>query len=1381
MEDLNLELSGAPFERAMKPVLESLKEFRALVMAIDKTPTGKITAEMQALKTGAVGAVTELQRALQQMPALLNKQVEDSVKGARSKLRAAGKSAGDEVTEGAVMSVRANRQRLQAEYEAMFNKGWKIKAPVLQDLRAQGISLFPEDARSLQGYKDSAAASSSVLAVQRRVTAQEAAQAAERLTIVKRAADGLRAFRERAAKEDEAKQQAHAEASFRIGKLLARTEAASAAERLAIVDRAGKGLAAFRAQQARADQAEALRVAGMSARSQLQAAMANPSGAYSVLGGARAGTLVSSTTQGVNATRTLTEVQRNLAESFRSTHSAARGLASGFNAMWLTWGQLGPLLAGAAISNAFVSAMRSGSEFEQRLAAIRHLGGESADSINALSLAALDLGRRGPFGPVEVAGALKTLSLAGLSAKEQLAAIKPVLNFSIAGEMPLEKAAESLVGIATAYGFAASGYSTVSDVVAKAAAVSMSSVDSMTESFKQASTVAQQYGVSIQDSAATLALLSQLGIRGTAAGTAMRNMYNDLIGRSKEGRRVLKEVLDVSVMDNATKAMKPLSVIITEMSASLSKMPYESQLRALKAFSGERGLKALSADLIAFTQAAKDSTTATNRLEEIRQQLEDAPGFSAMAAIGMAQTTQNQIKSVFSSLQSSLVESFQQMQPAVQGMAHQLRAMFGSDEFRQAISGLTSGIAGFVKFLIDHEASIRAVALGYVAAKVGLIGMTAAQALAAGGGSVLAVALGRVGATAAAASVGMRALTIASGPLGWIVAIAGALGTAYMLAGRKATEGLGAATTAANAHYASTIEGINEEIKRLEKESEQVRNTLAGKVMSFTVEQEMAIERKKLLDDEAIAAARARHEQLLLGNERRRVFMKATNRNSPMDLVELHRMEQEEFNSSVQVTDTEMNARRSREYMSSRMAELFQRAKEKAELDQLLADKNRVIPDGTDPYKKEEENRRGAAKNFRAAGTSATQMIQAYKQEADLIDSMANEEQRKTKLRYDLGLMAYETFESEKDALQRRHTEARQFVLATELIEADSAIAKIRAEAAIANAKKEGSVTTEEVENAVNAVRLRISEATTDLQKLQMEQAKYDDETILRRAKPLVAATKASEEMRRNMDLELEALTDQVDKRIELATMGERDAVIESARFEAKLKFRAKELELIKLIREYEKGGGDLAVLANANAELLDLRAGQGRSINAAGNLAGKEFDAKRISDTAQELKSGIADAIMEGGEEGAASLRKTLEDALIRKPLKIVIEAALAPMSEFLGAASSSLFGSLFNGIFGSRAGGGPVTPGNRYLVGEQGPEIVEFGGAGNVYSANESARLARTGEERGNNVHLTVAPQITIDSRTDQAQILQLVGAAMQQSQKQMVDELKQIGVIR
>lgn len=285
--------------------------------------------------------------------------------------------------------------------------------------------------------------------------------------------------------------------------------------------------------------------------------------------------------------------------SMHEAHSAARGLAAGFNAMWLTWGSTAPLMIGAAISTSFVQASKSGMEFYDTMNRIKVLSGETSETMSNLSQKALELGTASSHGPQKMADAMKTLSLAGLNVSQIDSAVEAVSRFATVGGTDLNESAEGLVAIATAYGYAAEDFKVVADVVAATANGSMASVESMTESFRQASVVAQQYGVSLRDTALILGLLSQIGIKGSAAGTAMRNMYTELMGTSKKARDVLKNTLGLEVWNEATSSMKSFSTIIGDMITSLSTKTSKAQQAILMALGNERGTKPMAAAISA--------------------------------------------------------------------------------------------------------------------------------------------------------------------------------------------------------------------------------------------------------------------------------------------------------------------------------------------------------------------------------------------------------------------------------------------------------------------------------------------------------------------------------------------------------------------------------------------------------------------------------------------------------------------------------------------------------------------------------------------------------------------------------------------------------------
>jgi TP901 family phage tail tape measure protein len=81
------------------------------------------------------------------------------------------------------------------------------------------------------------------------------------------------------------------------------------------------------------------------------------------------------------------------------------------------------------------------------------------------------------------------------------------------------------------------------------AAASMADISDMTEAFRTSSVVAQTYGASLEDVAVGLGLLSQIGIKGSTAGTALRQGYVELAGVSKQAKKAMQEVFKLNIQN----------------------------------------------------------------------------------------------------------------------------------------------------------------------------------------------------------------------------------------------------------------------------------------------------------------------------------------------------------------------------------------------------------------------------------------------------------------------------------------------------------------------------------------------------------------------------------------------------------------------------------------------------------------------------------------------------------------------------------------------------------------------------------------------------------------------------------------------------------------
>lgn len=501
-------------------------------------------------------------------------------------------------------------------------------------------------------------------------------------------------------------------------------------------------------------------------------------------GGALAAATVSTKQLGT-AHQDATKHTQTHAAAMRDAHSAARGLASGFGAMWLTWGNIAPLLAGAALSHGFIQAMKAGSEFAYQLTFVKALGGETAESISGISRAALELTKTSLYGPVELANGLRILSQAGLSASESMAALPAVTNLATVGEMNMKDAAITLAGVMTAFNLEKSDFTKIGDVFAKAAAVSQTSVEQMTQAMKTASVVGEQYGASMGDTATALTLLAKLNITGTAAGTSLRNMLKEIYTPTDKASKVMKE-LGLSAQ-TATGDLKPFPDVIFELRKKLEEFNKAGQVKILQEFFGERGAK----EAVAMLSQTREEW------DKLNKAISDSRGFMKEVAAELEGTVKGSFKQAINTLQASLIEAYESSEGKAGQLAGRLKETFGSQDFKDSLTAIVSGVASLTNALVAMAPALAMVAGGWVALRAAMLaasawgavttalagatlGLQTMGAVAAGTATTLTGATGLMAAvrliptTLAAAGASLIATTGLLGPLAIAIGAAGA-------------------------------------------------------------------------------------------------------------------------------------------------------------------------------------------------------------------------------------------------------------------------------------------------------------------------------------------------------------------------------------------------------------------------------------------------------------------------------------------------------------------------------------------------------------------------------------------------------------------------------
>lgn len=516
----------------------------------------------------------------------------------------------------------------------------------------------------------------------------------------------------------------------------------------------------------------------------------------------------------------LGRVFRAMTVDGNDAHSMARGLASGFNLLWLTWGNLAPLFTGAAISYGVKSVVTMGAEVQNTMETIRVLSQETTASVAALNDQMLELARSGPFGPQAIADAMKTLSLAGLDAASVGSAIKDVLNFAVAGTTDLKTAADVMTSVATAFGIAATGYNYVGDIISKTAAVSKSSVESIGEAFKTASVINKQYGISLEDVGVGLAALSNLGIQGSAAGTALRNMYADLSERTPKVAKAMESV-GLKLRDQNGQ-FKDIISMVMEFDRVMSDLSTGLEKKALlRDVLSERGAKPLiELRDLAIRVAKEVGTSTTTELEKLKARIMDSAGFMANAAAEMAMTPLNQMKSVTAALQATLVEAFNGLAPVILQVTSRLKEAFASEEFKSGLATLMQLVSSLTIAIVENIGTLTKLAAAFALFKGTQIVLGIFNSIAMAVAGMTAAFTGLTIKAVAASTLFTRLIGLFN-PITAVLTVAYTAWQLYSIYTDKANKSTEQAAT--SGYHDQLIAKLEEETKRLNENTEAMR------------------------------------------------------------------------------------------------------------------------------------------------------------------------------------------------------------------------------------------------------------------------------------------------------------------------------------------------------------------------------------------------------------------------------------------------------------------------------------------------------------------------------------------------------------------------------
>lgn len=432
----------------------------------------------------------------------------------------------------------------------------------------------------------------------------------------------------------------------------------------------------------------------------------------------------------------------------------------------LTLGVTTPLIG------AGTAAVNLGNEFEAQMSRVQATLGLTKDEMGGLHDQALQLGADTAFSASEAADGMENLASAGFNANQIMSAIPGVLDLAAASGASVGDSAAYAAGTLNSFQLEASQASHVADVYAQVAADTNAQTEDLGEAMKYIGPVANSMGMSMEEAAAAVGVLSNANILGSQAGTTLRSALSSMAKPSEEASDLMDQ-LGLSFYD-AEGNMKGFSTIIGEMQTTLSGLTQEQRDNALVTIFGQEALSGLQVLMV----AGKDE------LDQMTYGLENCDGAAQNMATTMQDNTKGAIEQMMGSIESAAIAIQEMLAPVITDIANAISDMVGkfldADEGTQKMILTIAGIAaaaGPVLLVVGNIVKTIGMLTPVFSTVAGAIGtfMTAM-------GSIHSVAglftVLQYGVTTALGSIG-GALSALAGPVGIVIALIAGLAVAW--------------------------------------------------------------------------------------------------------------------------------------------------------------------------------------------------------------------------------------------------------------------------------------------------------------------------------------------------------------------------------------------------------------------------------------------------------------------------------------------------------------------------------------------------------------------------------------------------------------------------
>lgn len=251
--------------------------------------------------------------------------------------------------------------------------------------------------------------------------------------------------------------------------------------------------------------------------------------------------------------------------------------------------------AAQAAGQFLADSVTAAADVEQTLAVMGATSGATAAQLEQVRDTAIALGgdlSLPATSAQDASEAMLELTKAGFSVDEAMAAAKGTLQLAAAAQVDAGEAAAITAQAINAFGLEASDAAHIADLLAGGANASSASMTDLAQGLQQGGFAFEQGNQSVDTLVTSLAALTNVGLTGSDAGTALKNAMMRLMNPTEKAAGLMKD-LGFSAYD-ANGNMKPLEDIIGELNIAMTGMTSEERDAALGTIFLSDGMKAMT-------------------------------------------------------------------------------------------------------------------------------------------------------------------------------------------------------------------------------------------------------------------------------------------------------------------------------------------------------------------------------------------------------------------------------------------------------------------------------------------------------------------------------------------------------------------------------------------------------------------------------------------------------------------------------------------------------------------------------------------------------------------------------------------------------------------